>query len=1182
MSTASSSRAGAVSDPVDVRDGTDVLAQPADGADQVSAACPPARPLPPAVPWRARLPSPPPLLERQMWRVRRQLDDPLTANGYALVANSGVTGVLGLLYWLAMARLYPTSAVGRASALYAAMNLLAGFTAQSFNGALNRFIPQAGLRTRSFVLRAYAVSAAASTILAIVFVVTAGWWGTSYSELNGPIIGTVFVCSVVAWAIFTLQDSVLVGLRAAVWVLVENGLFGVLKLLLLIALVVALPLHLGIYVSWMVPAVVALPLINVLIFSRLVPRHTLLTRDFTPASNRQIGRFLAGDYSGALCMLATGSLIPVVVASSIGARQTAYFYIAWVIVGIVDMIGISMAMSLTVEASFDAATLATNCRAALRKIMAVLLPCAVLLGVFAPVWLGLFGPAYATQGTAVLRLLALACVCRAPTELYLGVLRAESRTSRIAVLQAVRAALTLGLTVALTGTMGALGAGVAVATTQAVALVVVAPGLWRVLRADRDRPTWWLRATAARTRGWATWGPDAVLVATTLYGLALFVVSLRRIDLSAANGLGLISVLPVGAIGGVTIIALAFVVGLFRRRLPTVGLAVSLVGLVICLDGVAMFAESEPRFATAYQIAGFVNYIGQSGHTAPGVAAYFSWPGFFALVAFAARAAGIHSLLPLMTIWPVAIDLACIPALFLLTRRLYISRRARWLAAFFFSIGNWVGQDYFSPQSFNYLLYLVFLAILVNWFMGPARPRSEPRRQLLGWLWRRPPREPLRPGERPERQATTGERCFLFALLVGMFVVSTVSHQLTPFFLIGASVALVAVRRCTLTGLPVLLGVMFAGYVTFATVDYWSGHISNVFGGIGDLGLNVSSSVGSRLQGSTATHLVALHAKEAFAVLILALALLGMARRRRQGREDRVLLALLLVPVALVGVFSYGGEIALRTYLFLLPPASIFAALLFIPGAHSWRSARPARRHWRSFLALTACAVVLPAGFFLARYGNEAFEQVPSGELAATNWIYAHDPHGGRVLWLSTDPANDVTPQMPWSYQDIAGIAYLPTLAPRDPADVSGFVSALRRAGPGSYLIATRTQISAMEQTSSYPTDWDQRFSASMSAAPGVRLAYSNDTADVYTWKWPPGARVVPPVLEAGSSGPARFDWTELGLVVFGMLVALLVIAEVVRICRPRARAVRLLWMVAVPLLVLFAADVVFRFFVLS
>ena len=39
-----------------------------------------------------------------------------------------------------------------------------------------------------------------------------------------------------------------------------------------------------------------------------------------------------------------------------------------------------------------------------------------------------------------------------------------------------------------------------------------------------------------------------------------------------------------------------------------------------------------------------------------------------------------------------------------------------------FSVGNWVGQDYFSPQSFNYLLYLLFVALLLTWFAGPGRP----------------------------------------------------------------------------------------------------------------------------------------------------------------------------------------------------------------------------------------------------------------------------------------------------------------------------------------------------------------------------------------------------------------------------------------------------------------------------
>ena len=128
---------------------------------------------------------------------------------------------------------------------------------------------------------------------------------------RSPVIGLIFVGSVVAWAIFTLQDSVLVGLRSASWVVLENGVFGVAKIVLLVLLVTALPHHLGIYLSWMLPVLVAVPLINALIFGRLVPRHTAPTQDFQPPTNRQIGRFLAGDYSGALFLLATGNLVPV-------------------------------------------------------------------------------------------------------------------------------------------------------------------------------------------------------------------------------------------------------------------------------------------------------------------------------------------------------------------------------------------------------------------------------------------------------------------------------------------------------------------------------------------------------------------------------------------------------------------------------------------------------------------------------------------------------------------------------------------------------------------------------------------------------------------------------------------------------------------------------------------------------
>jgi len=888
----------------------------------------------------------------------------------------------------------------------------------------------------------------------------------------------------------------------------------------------------------------------------------------------------------------------VVVASRIDLRSTAYFYMAWLIAAIVDMIGINMGMSLTVEGAFDATSLAVNCRKTLRRIVSMLLPCAALVAVFAPWGLRLFGPAYAAQGAPVLELLAIATLPRAATELYLGALRAQSRTTLVAVIQAVRCVLMLGLTVVLTGMIGTIGAGVAVIVSQTLIAVLISFGLWRVLTGDRVRK---VKVTAAvqpavsprvtdsapawddvtvplrRASRLPGWSPAAVVAVTAAVGLALFFGSLPGIDLTRMNGLGLLSVLPVGVVAGVALLALAFVLGLALPRANPVILGAGLAGLVICLDGITAFSEPEPRFPTSYQISGFVEYVSNTGHTAPGLAAYFSWPGFFALISFVTGAAGTHGLLTLLRVWPIAIDLLCLPPFFLIMRNLRVSWRAQWLAGFLFVVGNWVGQDYFSPQSFNFLLYLVFVAILVNWFVDPGRGGS-PHVIPGSWLGRLHRRVfgIVRPGELPPRPAGPGQKAFLLALLIAIFTVSVTSHQLTPFFMVGACLALVLIRRGTLTGLPVLLGVILAGWVSFAAVDYWSGHLSTVFGALGDLFSNVTSSVGGRLTGSSPTHLLALHARVGVAAFIIGLAGLGLLRRRRRGMDDRVLLVLLCMPVFMIALQSYGGEIALRIYLFLLPAACVLAACFFFPGPSSRRP------NWLLIPVLAVCAVVLPVAFFLARYGNEAFEQVPPGELTAANWVYAHDAPGVRLMWLSPALATDNTPEMPWSYQALSKVDYLPELAPRDPASVGALVSDLRNAGPGSYLISTQTQVAELQQTASYPSGWGRQFAAAMTAAPGVRVAFANSSAVIYTLHWPPGARPRP--LAASAARPAHHaaTWAVEGLILLWLLLTVLVLREFIRVYRPAARLIRLLTLASLPLLVLLMTVIALRFVALS
>jgi O-antigen/teichoic acid export membrane protein len=433
--------------------------------------------------------------------IRRQLTNPLFRNAYALMANTGATGLLGVAYWLLAARHYPAADVGRASAAYSAMNLLSGFTAFNLVGALTRFIPQSGRRTASLVLRAYAFSSLASVLVAIPFLLAVGHFGASYSELTGATVRLVFIGCIVCWGIFTLQDGVMTGLRSAVWVPVENATFGVVKIVLLLALAVSLP-QTGLPISWMLPVAISLPLVNGLIFIRLIPRHTRMTVPQAPPSARQIGRFLAGDYTGALCVLAVTNLVPVAVAATVGPTVNAYFYVAWMVGGTLDLLAVNMATSLTVEGAFNEAKLAANCRAALRKTLFILVPAAAAVAAVAPVALRLYGPQYAEHGTRILQLLAVATLPKALTEMYLGALRAQSRTRAVAVIQIVRAVLILGLAFALTKTVGTVGAGIAVLISQVAVALIVAPGLLKLLR--------------TRTSSTVRQGPPAMSVPTSV------------------------------------------------------------------------------------------------------------------------------------------------------------------------------------------------------------------------------------------------------------------------------------------------------------------------------------------------------------------------------------------------------------------------------------------------------------------------------------------------------------------------------------------------------------------------------------------------------------------------------------------------------------------------------------------
>lgn len=1214
-------------------------------------------------------------------RLRSHLSDSFSRNAYALMVNTGMNGILGLAFWVVAARNYSPTDVGVGSALISAFTLLSAVIGINVTGTLTRFLPRTGHRTTRFVTDTYWISSAGVVVLSLGFLALVPLWGPSFAGLEDPGAAMLFLGVVVLSGIFTVQDGVLVGLRSSVWVPIENTVFGVVKLVLLVALAGVTPGD-GVYLSFVIAmALVTVPL-NVLIFGRLLRRGRTSTVGGEPPSRSEIQRFLAGDYLGALFSFAAAYLIPVIVAAVVLPETFAPFYIVWMVWGSLQLVSINLAQSLTVEGVYDAEMLVSYTRSALRRSGIILAAGGGLLVLGAPILLGFLGPSY-TEATALLRLLALTAFPRAVLEVWLGVLRAQGQSRSLARVQvasgiAIVGSVTVGLLVD-GGRLGLgvtpiTGVGILVLVSQTAVTVAVLPGLHRFLTSARRgpegrrlvaltvaQPASALDAIAAtrpetdpaavpppattaettappylllprpirapsprrrlvvlspttgaatertdpapRTDVATTEAPSAeppepptsrvlrtlarhvparyALTALTVGALLLFWLPLIGVDVEPmTSGLGLIAVLPVASLLGLWLLGAAFVGALALRRPCRPLLAVQLLAITVCLHGVTAVLEALPRFSITFVHLGMVDHIVRTGIAPPDFDARFSWPGFFALVGFISRGSDLRGALDLLATVPLLSNLLYVLALALVLRSVRASWQAKWLVLFLFVAGNWVGQDYFSPQGLTYFLYLVFLGVLLSWFR-PSGAAGEPGARQTGRLGRLAagpirllrrvlflPR-PAVAGELPPAAVTPGLRTALMGFLLVLFLVTAATHQLTPFVMVGTAAALVLVHRCVARGLPLILLLILLGWISYMTAPYWTGHLGQLIAGVGDLGGTLSSGVQERTAGDP-DHQVVVLTRIALCLGLFTLAGLGLWRRARRGVDDRIAVVLVVVPVLAAGLQSYGGEIVLRVYFFALPALCILVALAVFPDPRS--RARTAARLVAAGLLVT---VLLP-GFLLARYGNEAYEQMRPGEYAAVEAVY--DQPGSATVLFPTDPrAAASTPFIPISHRDIERIRVTPVTVDAQPGDPRPVIERMREQATTPYLLVTRGQEEFLTISSGFPADWGPRFRAALDASPDLVLAQANPDARLYVLRdRPPNATPAAPLPE-GFIGAT--PWTPVGVVFLAILLGTLIGREVWLLRVPPERRqelwpLRLLW---VPLAIAFFGVLVER-----
>jgi O-antigen/teichoic acid export membrane protein len=404
------------------------------------------------------------------WRAPQHRD------GLALVLSSGLTSVIGLLYWVVAARLFAPVTVGVNNALISTMTLLGVAAQLNLGNALLRFVPVAGGSARRLVLTCYAVGLAVAGLVGAVFALGAAWWAPELSEAVGvgPLVA-FFALSTPVWTVFVMQDYVLTALKRATLVPVENLVFSLLKIALLVP--GALVAFFGaIAVSWVLAtALVVLAVTGYLL--RALP-SSADDASPSPVRPRTVARFVSADWLGGLSTLAVEFGLPLLVLVTLGAEQAATFGVAWAIAYGMYLVSHGMGQSMVAHVAADPATLAAARRSMVTRSLALLVPAALVIVPGAGLILSVFGAHYVATGTTLLALSSLSAIPNAIVTAALFGARVTQQRAVLVGVPTVLALLVIPPALVLMPAFGLTGVGIALLVGQSLMAAAILLRHW--------------------------------------------------------------------------------------------------------------------------------------------------------------------------------------------------------------------------------------------------------------------------------------------------------------------------------------------------------------------------------------------------------------------------------------------------------------------------------------------------------------------------------------------------------------------------------------------------------------------------------------------------------------------------------------------------------------------------------
>ena len=392
----------------------------------------------------------------------------LYRNSIYLMLSTIIMAVFGFVFWIIAARIFTTDQIGLATAIISAMGLITSFCGLGLGAGLIRYLPKSE-RKNDKINTVFTLIALVTIVASTIFILGLDLFSPKLLFIKENfLLAFIFIFFMVISSASGLIESVFISYRNSKYVLVKNTIFSILKIVFLF-MFVGLGAY-GIFSSWMLGLFLGFVSVFIVLIHKFKYRPKFV---FYDSIISQIGRYSFGNYVSGFIGGLPALVLPLLVLNELGAKSSAYYYIAMMIAGVLYIIPTATSNSLFAEGSHDEKNLGKQIKSSYMIISLLLIPGVILFAVFGKYILLIFGQDYASGGSALLLILVVSGFFTALNSIYGTLLKIKKKIKGLIIVNLIGTVTTFALVYPFIG-MGLVGIGImwiAGEFTQAVASI---------------------------------------------------------------------------------------------------------------------------------------------------------------------------------------------------------------------------------------------------------------------------------------------------------------------------------------------------------------------------------------------------------------------------------------------------------------------------------------------------------------------------------------------------------------------------------------------------------------------------------------------------------------------------------------------------------------------------------------